>query len=81
MTEVVRVSFGRYAKERVLDEDRSIADDRPVWAVSFTGEITICPPSPHPCEAPRPATATVFLDYFTGAFLATSTLSPGPRAK
>jgi hypothetical protein len=79
MTEVVDVSFGRYGDLRLNEQDRAIADDRLVWAVRFAGEIDLCPPPPHPCETARPATSVVYLDYFSGVFLRTSTFSPNPR--
>jgi hypothetical protein len=77
MTEVIDVSFGPYSTLRVIPTDRAIDDDRLVWAVKFTGDIEICPPPPGPCMAPMPAFSTVYLDYWTGAFLTTSTVSPG----
>lgn len=47
-----------------------------VWAVTFSGDMQICGPSPGACET-RPGTATVFLDYATGAFRTTQVYSPG----
>lgn len=46
-----------------------------VWAVTFSGETTVCPPA-GACWSPRPGTVTVFLDYATGAFRASQALSP-----
>ncbi len=77
MTRVIDATNGPYADLRAIPADRSISAERLVWAVRFTGDIEICPPPPGPCRSPRPATSTVFLDYATGAFLSTSTVSPG----
>ena len=52
--------------------------DRLVWAVDFTAEVEICPPTAGPCEK-RPAETQVFLDYLTGEFLESSTAAPPPR--
>lgn len=46
-----------------------------VWAVTYSGETIVCPPA-GACRSPRPGTVTVFLDYATGAFRASQTLSP-----
>lgn len=48
-----------------------------VWAVSFSGDVTICNPL-GACLSPRPATSTVYLDYMTGSFIETSTDSSAP---
>jgi hypothetical protein len=64
-----------------------IGGDDVVWAVAFSGDIEICPPPPPAPTAPsgtssprgcylRRGTATVFLDYSTGAFRATQVQSP-----
>lgn len=79
MTEVVDVSHGRYGDLKLNDRDLSTPDDRLVWAVRFAGVVDLCPPSPHPCETGRPATSVVYLDYFTGVFVKTSTFSPNPN--
>jgi hypothetical protein len=76
MSDLVGATTGRYADLRSIPADRSIADDRVVWAVEFTGDIEICPPSGASCLPRRPATSTVFLDYYSGIFLGTSTVSP-----
>lgn len=81
MTTVVGASAGTFAD---LDADpqhtgpgNGIEPDRLVWAVRFSGDITICTPVGD-CWSPRPATSVVFLDYATGDFLTTETISPGP---
>jgi hypothetical protein len=51
---------------------------RLVWAVRFTGEMTICNPL-GVCDAPRPGVATVYLDYFTRAFVSSAGFSPNPN--
>jgi hypothetical protein len=48
-----------------------------VWAVSFSGDVTICNPL-GACQSLRPATSTVYLDYMTGSFIETSTVSSAP---
>ena len=50
--------------------------DELVWAVTFTGEIEICAPSPGGCDT-APGTVAVFLDFATGAWLTTQTHRPG----
>ena len=55
----------------------SDAPDRLVWAVRFTGDVTICNPV-GVCDSPQPAVATVYLDYFTGVFLMSAGFSPNP---
>jgi hypothetical protein len=56
--------------------------DQIVWAVTFTGEATICgPPGPSAvpvCVSPRPSTTAVYLDYVTGAFVSAETNAPAP---
>jgi hypothetical protein len=49
--------------------------DRWIWAVTFSGDITVCNPSGR-CFPPRSATTIVYLDYFTGDFVESSTRSP-----
>lgn len=51
------------------------APNRWVWAVTFSGDVTVCSPSGS-CLSPRPGTSTVYLDYFTGDFLTTVASSP-----
>jgi hypothetical protein len=48
-----------------------------VWAVYFSGDVTICNPL-GACQSPRPATSTVYLDYMTGSFIETATVSSAP---
>ncbi len=81
MTEVDGASAGTFAD---LDADpqhtgpgNGIKPDRLVWAVRFSGDITICTPVGD-CWSPRPATSVVFLDYGTGDFITSETLSPAP---
>jgi hypothetical protein len=77
-TTLVSVHSGRFAD---LNTDPHIGPGYPikpddlVWAVQFSGDITICNPL-GACYSPRPSTATVFLDYATGDFLTTETFSP-----
>ncbi len=54
-----------------------------VWVVSYTDEMTICPPSAapgdaNPCGTPRLGLLVVYLDYTTGRFLMSEGSSPGP---
>jgi hypothetical protein len=81
MTTVEGASAGTFAD---LDADpqhtgpgNGIKPDRLVWAVRFSGDITICTPVGD-CWSPRPASSVVFLDYGTGDFITTETLSPAP---
>jgi hypothetical protein len=56
----------------------SDAPDRLVWAVRFTtSDVTICNPV-GVCDSPQPAVATVYLDYYAGAFLMSAGFSPNP---
>ena len=57
--------------------DPSDAPDRLVWAVAFAAEVTICSPV-GVCDSPRPGVATVYLDFFTGAFVMAGGFSPNP---
>jgi hypothetical protein len=52
--------------------------DRLVWAVRFSGDVTICSPV-GTCWSPRPATTTVILDFRTGEFLESSGFSPSSK--
>ncbi len=77
-TTLVSVTAGRFAD---LNTDANIgpgypikADDM-VWAVKFSGDITICNPL-GVCYSPRPSTTTVYLDYATGEFRTTDSFSP-----
>jgi hypothetical protein len=59
-----------------------IEPDDLVWAVKFSGDMTICGPPPaaggDSCQSPRPGFTTVFLAYRTGTFLSSQTFSPSP---
>jgi hypothetical protein len=73
--------FGDLNTDRNLGPGIGIKADRLVWAIRYEGDMTICyPPGVRPtvttCESPRPGTLTVFLDYFSGAFLMTDGFSP-----
>ena len=47
-----------------------VKPDRLVWAVTFEGDLTICPPPPGAtCATGVPGVATAFLDYYTGDFI------------
>jgi hypothetical protein len=56
-----------------------------VWAIRFRGEFVICPPhvapsgsttpAPQECWSPRPGTTVVFLDFHTGDWLTTESMS------
>jgi hypothetical protein len=54
-----------------------VKPDQWVWAVTYQGDMTICNPL-GVCYSPRPGVVTVFLDYFTGRFLATEASSASP---
>jgi hypothetical protein len=54
-----------------------IRPDRWVWAVTYLGNVTICSPV-GVCYSPRPEMLTIYLDYFTGEFLATDGVSAAP---
>jgi hypothetical protein len=83
MTTLVDVSAGTFATllgspgrdHGVGAPIGAASPDRWVWAVTFSGDIAICNPLGS-CLSPRPATGTVYLDYFTGDFLESSTMSP-----
>jgi hypothetical protein len=70
LTTFVSAAAGRFAD---LNADPNIGPGFPVkaddlvWAVTFTGDMTICNPL-GACPSPRPGTVTVFLDYQSGAF-------------
>ncbi len=68
--------FGQLNTHPGIGPGYHIQLDDLVWAVAFNGDVEICPPSPGECYS-RPGTATVFLDYATGAFLSTQVYSPG----
>ena len=48
--------------------DIGVAPNDTVWVVTFTEQVTICPPDGSPCWSPRSGTIDVVLDYATGAF-------------
>jgi hypothetical protein len=50
----------------------------PVWAITYRGEVTVCPPGGPACESPRPGYLVVYLDYRTGSFLMSEGVSPAP---
>jgi hypothetical protein len=54
-----------------------VKPDRSVWAVTFSGEVTICGPTAN-CFSPRPGINAVYLDYLTGDFLSSATNAPAP---
>ena len=56
----------------------SDAPDRLVWAVRFAGDMVICSPVGD-CSSPQPGVATVYLDYYTGAFVSSAAFSPNPN--
>ena len=54
-----------------------IKPDQIVWAVTFSGDVTICSPVGN-CFSPRPGIIAVYLDYLTGDFLSSATNAPAP---
>ena len=60
--------------------DLGVADTTWVWVVQFAVTATnICPPLFNAtCLPPRPGTATVVLDYATGAFDFSGIVAPAP---
>ena len=65
-----RVQVGGFSNLDTKGEDE-------VWAVTFTGLMTICPSLASTCKSPRPGQVTVFLDYSTGDFRESHGFSPG----
>jgi hypothetical protein len=59
--------------------DYTVKSDRVVWAVTFQTTIVVCPParfaaSANPtCWSAQTAAAVVYLDYYTGDFLESTT--------
>jgi hypothetical protein len=77
-TTLVSAAAGRFSElntDSAVGPGYHIKPDDLVWAVTFSGEVEICPPGPADCVS-RPGRATVFLDFVTGAFLATHVYSP-----
>jgi hypothetical protein len=76
---LVSVAAGRFSQ---LNTDPGIGPGHDikledlVWAVTYSGDIEICPPSPYACQT-RPGTATVFLAFATGVWRSTQVHSPG----
>lgn len=78
-TTLVSVKAGRFGDLNIdsqIGPGYPIKADDLVWAVQFSGDITICDPN-GVCYSPRPATTTVYLDYATGEFRTSGTFSPG----
>jgi hypothetical protein len=55
-----------------------IKPDDLVWAITYSGQFTICPPGGGPCESPRLGYVVVYLDYRSGAFLMSEGVSYAP---
>ena len=78
LSTVVSATTGRFGD---VNSDPNIGPGYPikaddiVWAVKFSGEISICNPL-GVCESPRPSLTTVYLDFATGTFLTSDTFSP-----
>lgn len=70
MSTLSRVQVGGFSNLETNGEDD-------VWAVTFTGLMTICPSLASTCELPRPGQVTVYLDYSTGNFRESHGFSPG----
>ena len=71
---LVSAEAGTFAE---LNDDANIGQivkpDRLVWAVTFQGDMTVCPPAPGAaCATGVPGVATAFLDYYTGDFILSS---------
>lgn len=76
---------GRFGDLATVGPGSAIAADRWVWAVTFAGEVTVCPPvaessigatpAPDACSSPSLGKTTVTLDYFTGEFLSAESTS------
>jgi hypothetical protein len=76
---LVSVAAGRFSQlngNPGVGPGHDIKPEDLVWAVRFSGDIEVCGPSPGGCVM-RPGTATVFLDFATGAFRSTQVHSPG----
>ena len=56
-----------------------IATATMVWAVTYSNTVTICDQgTPPTCDPPRRGTATVYLDYYTGRYIAVLGSYPNP---
>jgi hypothetical protein len=80
LTTFVSASAGPFRDLNIqpgVGPDYPIKPDRIVWAVTFSGDISICSPVGI-CLSPRPAVIAVFLDHLTGDFLSSETNSPAP---
>jgi hypothetical protein len=55
-------------------------EDQWVWAVTFAGDVTLRDPTTGVLLSQQPGTSTIYLDYFTGAFIEASndTATPSP---
>ena len=62
--------------DQLLGPAFPVKPDRLVWAVAFSDEFELCAPDGSGCSSPRPGVSTVILDYNTGEFLSTMSLSP-----
>jgi hypothetical protein len=70
-------SFRDLNIQRGVGLDYPIKPDQIVWAVTFSGDVTICSPVGK-CFSPRPAVIAVFLDPLTGDFLSSEANAPAP---
>ena len=80
MSTLSRVQVGRFSALNTspnIGPGEDIQPDDLVWAVLFTGQVTICPHIASVCESPRPGQVTVFLDYSTGEYREVQGFSPG----
>jgi hypothetical protein len=55
-----------------------IDPNQEVWVVTFAATATPCRPNGSGCESPRPGTATVVLDFWTGKVFGTFGNYPKP---
>lgn len=83
VTTFVSAIAGRLGNLRVVYPGEGLSPDRLAWAVTFSGTVTIVPPSIVPGaqnspEPPRSGTLTIYLDYGTGAFLGSAGSFPQP---
>jgi hypothetical protein len=53
----------------------NVEPDRLVWGVEFKRDIPICNPGADSCPS-RPGLQTIFVDFFNGELLSSSTYSP-----